>query len=179
MKPRGSQFSEIKMHTEDPSQPGFQYPMFRPAGALRGPGGGLEGEAKFNPSDLHDIGYNYGYETDDEGWDRKADEARMSGLTDRIASEGVRNPVLLSDKPDETTSHVMNGHHRIAAAEEIDPNMEVPVAYGNYWPGDDLGAAPLRNRSERTNYRNRMDMYRRNNIPVPESFKPPKGVGLG
>lgn len=90
-------------------------------------------------------------ETPDEGWDRKLDEAhqygggggyvlpdgRMGSLYDSIEAEGVRGPVRLSAYDlgmDEYGSirpvgTIMDGHHRAAAAADIDPDAEVPVMW--------------------------------------------------
>lgn len=90
-------------------------------------------------------------ETPDEGWDRKLDEAhqygggggyvlpdgRMGSLYDSIEAEGVKGPVRLSAYDlgmDEYGSirpvgTIMDGHHRAAAAADIDPDAEVPVMW--------------------------------------------------
>jgi hypothetical protein len=57
---------------------------------------------------------------------RKAAEARSSGLTNDIMERGVVMPVQVIHTPElgRTLGH---GHHRFAAAEEIDPDMLIPV----------------------------------------------------
>lgn len=153
MQSRGSQFANMKngggpagfrhdmptaMQTHSPEQQGFQYPMFRPAGKLRGPGGGLAGEAMFNPGDLEEMPDEENHwreESEDEAWDRKLDESMSSGVFDSVEAYGVKDPVLLSDQF-VSPGEVKNGHHRIAAAAEINPKMEVPVSYGPWQDAD-------------------------------------------
>lgn len=56
-------------------------------------------------------------------------------LRDSIKSEGVREPITL--KP--SNSHeglIADGHHRIYAAADIDPDMQVPVKW-NMKPDED------------------------------------------
>lgn len=53
-------------------------------------------------------------------------------LFDSIAKYGVRNPIGLQENPDKTIS-VISGHHRIAVAHAINPDMHIP--YINYQPG--------------------------------------------
>lgn len=70
---------------------------------------------------------------------RKLKEAKFSGLHDSIAREGVREPVEMGpgnyspprgsfrgarDKP-----KLYNGHHRVFAANDINPRMEIPVSW--------------------------------------------------
>lgn len=64
-------------------------------------------------------------ETDEELWNRKADEAVMSGLTDDIIQRGVHIPVSL----DIEAKRVRGGHHRIAAMNHINPKQFLPVNY--------------------------------------------------
>lgn len=70
-------------------------------------------------------------ETDDELWDRKAEEADESGLTESITKHGVLSPVQLafSDKHGPRGApEVLGGHHRVAAAP---PHSLVPVLHYN------------------------------------------------
>ena len=87
-------------------------------------------------------------ETPDQGWDRKLDESLSSGLFDDIELNGVQRPILLSDSGEipntftgsvtmQSPGAVLNGHHRLAAAAEINPNMEVPVIYRDDVPGSE------------------------------------------
>lgn len=77
-------------------------------------------EVQFNPSDSV-------ADSEDEDWQVKLDESYDRGLIERIESEGIRNPIVLrpSDK------QVMNGHHRIITAHEIDPYYEVPIRWND------------------------------------------------
>ena len=62
---------------------------------------------------------------------------RMSGMKQSIMAEGIKDPVLIAHGRDpawntEMGEHaiaVANGNHRVTAAMDIDPNMEVPVAH--------------------------------------------------
>lgn len=90
-----------------------------------------------------------GGETPKDTWRRKAEEGRkgLSGnsrneafsvdspdtLENSIRREGVQNPVTLQPK-DLTFGwrpEVFGGHHRIATASKIDPNMLIPVEYAD------------------------------------------------
>lgn len=163
-----SQFGrdDVRMQTDSPGRPGFQYPLFVPAGELR-----YGNMASFLEADLNHDEYagatasrtdTQGFErapmnTQDkvyagiptgksaywrehsesveEGWDRKLDEAHEHGLVWDIEDEGrVKKPVLIQDSPE---ADIKNGHHRIAAAADLDPSMEVPVIYGRFMPGSE------------------------------------------
>ena len=64
-------------------------------------------------------------------WDRKLSASKETGLYDDIKDIGVRVPVTITGNPDggEFNPEVMGGHHRIAAAYDINPDMEIPVNY--------------------------------------------------
>jgi hypothetical protein len=70
-------------------------------------------------------------ETLEEMWDAKLAESKsdpMDGtgsLYDSIATEGVAEPVVLHGH----WPVIIGGHHRIAAAFDIDPSMQVPVVW--------------------------------------------------
>ena len=51
-----------------------------------------------------------------------------AGLHEKIQAEGVQKPVPLIDRDDEEPI-LFEGHHRVAAAADIDPKMEVPVEH--------------------------------------------------
>jgi hypothetical protein len=87
-------------------------------------------------------------------WNRKAEEGRtgLSGnsrmdafsvdspdtLANSIKREGVQNPVTLQVKDlsiFETRPQVFGGHHRIATAAKINPDMLVPVTYADSFSG--------------------------------------------
>lgn len=65
-------------------------------------------------------------ETHGELMDTKRHEAETTGLTDDIRERGLKTPVWVdwSDGPHGT---LVEGHHRVAAAHSIDPEMWVPV----------------------------------------------------
>lgn len=98
-------------------------------------------------------------ETADELWERKAEEADEAGLTGRLSSQGVLNPVQLSlnKVPEHAKTDsagyrpVLGGHHRIAAMSEIDPHQLMPVLhYERQHPprmGPDAEAYPYEGRS--------------------------------
>jgi hypothetical protein len=90
-----------------------------------------------------------GGETPKDTWERKAEEGRkgLSGnsrneafseghpdtLANSIRREGVQNPVTIQPK-DLTFGYrpeVFGGHHRIATASKINPNMLIPVEYAD------------------------------------------------
>lgn len=64
-------------------------------------------------------------------WDRKLSASKETGLYDDIKDIGVRIPVTITGNPDGSgfNPEVMGGHHRIAAAYDINPDMEIPVNY--------------------------------------------------
>jgi ParB-like chromosome segregation protein Spo0J len=72
-------------------------------------------------------------ETDDELWKRKTAYAGVRGLTKDIKKNGIQVPISLGY---ELGSHkkpvIWGGHHRLAVAREMNPDMEVPV-----WTGID------------------------------------------
>ena len=55
-------------------------------------------------------------------------EEGTTSLHDSIKKHGVKTPVELWMLDDNSTM-VENGHHRIAAANDINPNMYIPVSY--------------------------------------------------
>lgn len=48
-----------------------------------------------------------------------------------VKAEGVKNPVLLGYDKRTGQSTIRDGHHRIAAANDVDENMYVPVRYSS------------------------------------------------
>lgn len=70
-------------------------------------------------------------ETNDEVWSRKLDKAHNDGLVEDIYHHGVELPVSL----DPVNRRVRGGHHRIAAANHLNPDQFIPVAY-NSTPGE-------------------------------------------
>ena len=87
----------------------------------------------------HIDGGGYVPEEDDEFWDRKLDESYTRSynyIRDDIQESGqVKVPVKLTieDYSLGTMERIRQGHHRIAAANEINPDMEVPIRYVYDW----------------------------------------------
>ncbi len=120
------QFGSVQ-HNVEP----FQYQMLIPAKQLRN---------QAHPGDWEHIAH-YLSEKRPEGdedpeevmWQTKIQEAEDSGLADDIARNGIKNPVVLTN--DDTTWYdtyvprgsILNGHHRVAVANELNPDTEVPV----------------------------------------------------
>lgn len=105
-----------------------QLAMFMPAKQLRG----------MHLSDAHVWLLNHGLSSADEGnvrrsrknvMQRKGREAKKSGLYDSIKAEGVKEPVDIGNTLYTGKQQLINGHHRVAAAMGIDPNMLIPVRY--------------------------------------------------
>jgi hypothetical protein len=77
----------------------------------------------------------HGYREDDAAlWERKAEEADElydPPLQRSIAERGVLNPVQLSTNQlgSQGKQQVVGGHHRIAAAHDVDPDMLIPVLH--------------------------------------------------
>ena len=80
-------------------------------------------------------GGGYTPEEDDQFWDRKLDESYTRGhgyIRDAIQESGqVKVPVKLTieDTNLGTMQRIRQGHHRIASANEVNPDMEVPIRY--------------------------------------------------
>ena len=78
-------------------------------------------------------------EDDDQFWDRKLDESYTRGydyVRDAIQESGqVKVPVKLTteDYSLGTMQRVRQGHHRIAAANEVNPDMEIPLRHIEDW----------------------------------------------
>ena len=78
-------------------------------------------------------------EDDDQFWERKLDESygySHQSLHDDIKESGqVKVPVKLTieDTNLGTMKRIRQGHHRVAASVDINPEMEVPVRYVNDW----------------------------------------------
>lgn len=126
-----------------------QLPMFAPAHTLKDGGIG-----RHNPGDLHESTFNEGglyverLEEPHEMWDRKLEDSHDSGVHELVGREGVRRPVRLNaglpEDPNPTMpayqrhkymaiprGTIMDGHHRIAAANDHNPNAEVPIAWSD------------------------------------------------
>jgi len=89
-------------------------------------------------------------EDDDQFWERKLDESygySHQSLHDDIQESGqVKVPVKLTieDTNLGTMKRIRQGHHRIASANEVNPDMEVPIRYVNDW-GQSVPNEPRRN----------------------------------
>ena len=69
-------------------------------------------------------------ETDEELWQRKADEADDYGLRSEIEEEGVQKPVSLGTNiGSQGKPQVVGGHHRIATMADLDPDELMPVIH--------------------------------------------------
>ena len=122
-----------------------QLPMFAPAHTLKDGGIG-----RHNPGDLHESTFDEGglyverLEHPHEMWDRKLEDSHGSGVHELVGREGVRRPVRLNaglpadpTKPPSARhlsqpierGTIMDGHHRIASAHDIDPHTEVPITW--------------------------------------------------
>jgi hypothetical protein len=108
-----------------------QLPMFVPAKHL------MDGTVgKFNKFDLDAERDKRGAVirrvSVESGWATKLDEADHRRITPSVADSGVKTPVrLFGGVPTDSipVGTILDGHHRIAAAESVDPNMEVPVLW--------------------------------------------------
>jgi hypothetical protein len=61
-------------------------------------------------------------------WQTKLEESSDDDLYDSIASKGVRTPVTIEHYGKNKT-RLANGHHRVASAYDINPDMEIPVEH--------------------------------------------------
>jgi hypothetical protein len=61
-------------------------------------------------------------------WAAKKDTNDRTGLTAHVAEHGVHNPVTIAHGYQDEPA-TWDGHHRIQAAFEANPNMEVPVSH--------------------------------------------------
>lgn len=101
-------------------------PMFATGGELMQHVTPLEDDREW-----HDVvgTYDEEPETDEEFWDRKTEEADHYGLTDSVDHAGVQRPVRITEE----TGTVMNGHHRIAAAVEVENRRYGTSRQGPSW----------------------------------------------
>jgi len=76
-----------------------------------------------------DAGRTPAAQVDKEVMGQKLGESRMTGLYDSIKAQGVSKPVYVTHDA-KLGQTVGDGHHRIAAAHDIDPNMLIPVEHG-------------------------------------------------
>jgi ParB-like chromosome segregation protein Spo0J len=116
---------------------GAQLSMFLPAKVLRGM------RPHMGDIEMEDYERNQYVETEDEldfnrslkdkkrhMWQVKLDESHDDDLYSSIASEGVHEPVPIQHYGKNKT-RLAGGHHRVAAAYDINPDMEIPVEHEN------------------------------------------------
>ena len=76
-------------------------------------------------------------ETDNEVWERKAEEAESNynpSLQKSIAAKGVKKPVhLMFETGSQNKPSVAGGHHRIAASLDVDGDKLMPVLHHEDW----------------------------------------------
>ncbi|CAB5222345.1 hypothetical protein UFOVP361_145 [uncultured Caudovirales phage] len=99
-----------------------QFRMFIPAHELMG----------FVPGDDDsEFEYSQAYGLLAEKRRHNTQALKGESLIKSVAREGVKQPVQIVEKydghPDSKVGIILDGHHRVAAAYDIDPNMEVPV----------------------------------------------------
>jgi hypothetical protein len=81
-------------------------------------------------------------ESIEQMWNRKADEARIGDpkhsrtpvahsrtLTQSVAAQGVKQPVRLMRDTGRDRTILLDGHHRVAAAAEVNPSMLIPAIH--------------------------------------------------
>ena len=65
-------------------------------------------------------------------WAHKRADNAIDGLDKHVAEHGVKAPVTLGYSKDWEGAKISDGHHRVAAAVDADPNMEVPVQHRSF-----------------------------------------------
>ena len=110
-----------------------QFYMFAPAGQLNqlGANDQLSGEPRsaFDARKLREAKLP-GSSRSSYAARAKAGRLEGASLHSSIRESGVHDPVRLhSGTEDDPTTSILNGHHRIVAAADIDPGMEVPVEW--------------------------------------------------
>lgn len=87
--------------------------------------------ARYQPldADREEDGWS-GPETNDELWERKANEAWDEGLAQGIIEHGVKKPVSLGQAVgSEGKPQIVGGHHRLAVMREESPDELMPVLH--------------------------------------------------
>lgn len=89
----------------------------------------LPGDRQYTRESRIDSSRPLELETDQQFWDRKLEESKIGwgGLHESIAEHGVQTPVRVIWNEDEPT--IGDGHHRTAAAKDVDEDMLVPVMH--------------------------------------------------
>jgi hypothetical protein len=101
--------SNVPDRADHPGRRYQQLPLYMTAGDLHSPA--------INKGDQ-----NFG-ESHDDLMKMKLDNARTSTLHHDIKNHGIQEPVTV----DWETNTLINGHHRVAAANDINPNTIVPI----------------------------------------------------
>jgi hypothetical protein len=63
-------------------------------------------------------------------------ESKQRGLVEEIRGRGVEKPVLVMirkqhEDPWEYQHQILDGHHRVVSANNVNPNMEIPVKHSS------------------------------------------------
>lgn len=82
--------------------------------------------------------------------ERKINNMGGSGMGDSIAAEGVKKPLDITHRGAER--HLVNGHHRLIAQSQADPDRLMPVVHTERWEGDYHGRTPSGFRREGLTY---------------------------
>ena len=74
--------------------------------------------------------------SEDKGtYEQKLRNAPKRGLPESIKEKGVEEPVSIIHIKQFPHKMISDGHHRVATANSIDPNMEIPVVHhaSTFW----------------------------------------------
>lgn len=104
-----------------------QLAMFMPAHEIRSMTGEKSSDRQWFHNPFGNRLVTNGRESADQMWERKAKEAKSERLTASVKKKGVQKPVLMM--PFMGKHILLDGHHRVAAAHSLDPNMLVPVRH--------------------------------------------------
>lgn len=75
------------------------------------------------------MGDEHVFETKRDLVDQKLGESVKSGLLNSIKKQGVQKPVEIYHEDGTNEKWLEDGHHRVIAAHEVNPNMLVPVEH--------------------------------------------------
>jgi hypothetical protein len=104
-----------------------QLAMFMPAHEIRSMTGEKSPDRQWFHMPFGNRLHTNGRETANQMWERKAKEAKSERLTSSVKKKGVQKPVRMV--PFMGKHILLDGHHRVAAAHSLDPNMLVPVQH--------------------------------------------------
>jgi hypothetical protein len=118
-----------------------QLDMFRPAGELADPSQTFHGDRirmhrhGIDPETIHERKLDWAMRADADDTDLEVGvdvPSSAETLYDSIGTFGVREPVNLSvtGSPEGHKNYLTDGHHRVIAAADQNPNAEVPVVWG-------------------------------------------------